>query len=184
MISWSCDAAGEELDRSDEQPCSGRGDGLFEVLCEAAVAVQPGQCSLDNPAARENNEALCGIGPLDDFDGPFSDPAQRALELFASIAAIGEDVPQPREAFDDLGQHQRSAVTVLDVGGVDYGMDEIAVGVRQDMALAPLGLLARIVTPRPAAFCGFDALAVDHPSAGRGFTTGRFAPDQEQGMVQ
>jgi hypothetical protein len=75
--------------------------------------------SLDDPTARENHETLCGIGSLDDFDGPFSDPAQRVLELVTRIAAIGEDMPQPREAPDDLGQHQRSAVTVLDVGGAD-----------------------------------------------------------------
>ena len=73
---------------------------------------------------------------------------------------------QPREALDGLCQHQRSAVTVLDVGGVDYGMDEIAVGVGQDVALAALGLLARIITPWPAAFRGFDALTVDHSGAG------------------
>ena len=51
VILYSCDAACEELDRSD---------GLFEVLC--------------------------GIGPLDDLDGPFADPAQRLPELVTCSA--------------------------------------------------------------------------------------------------
>lgn len=105
--------------------------------------------SFDYPAARENHEVFCGIGSLGDFDGPVSDLAQRVLKLVTGIAAIGEDLPRPREALYDLGQHQRSAVTVLDVGGVDYRMDEIAVGVGQDMALAHDGFSALIMTPRP-----------------------------------
>lgn len=172
------------MDGSDEEPCGRRCDGLLKVLGEAAVAIEPCQRSFDNPAARQNHEALGRICPLDDLDGPFADPSEGIPELVTGIAAIGEDMAQPREALDDLGQHQWRSVTVLDVGGVDYGMDEIAVGVGQDMALAALGLLARIITPRPAALRGFDALAVDHPGAGRGFAACRLAPDQEQGMVQ
>ena len=114
---------------------------MLEVLGKAAVSIEPSQCAFDDPTAWEHHEAFCGIGSLDDFDGPFSDPAQRVFEPVTGIAAIGEDVPQPREALDDLGQHQRCTVSVLDVGGVDYGMDEIAVGVGQDMAFAALGLL-------------------------------------------
>jgi hypothetical protein len=102
VISCSCDAACEELDRGDEQPCGCRGDGLLEVLGEATVAVQPSEDSLDNPTAREDDTPLCGIGAFDDLDGPFADPAQRVPELVSSIAAIGEDMTQPREAADDL----------------------------------------------------------------------------------
>jgi hypothetical protein len=91
---------------------------------------------------------------------------------------------QPREAADDLRQHQRRTVAVLDVGGVDHGVDQIALGVGQDMALAALDLLARIIAARTAGFRGFDALAVDHPGTGRGFAPGRLAPDQEQGMIE
>jgi hypothetical protein len=124
---------------------------LLEVFGEAAVSAQPCQRPLDDPTAREDHETLGRIGTLDDLDGPFADPAQRLPELVARIAAIGEDMAQPREALDDLGQHQRRTVAVLDVGGVDHGVDQITLGVGQDEALAALGLLARIVTPWPAA---------------------------------
>ncbi len=41
-------------------------------------------------------------------------------------------------------------LAVLDAGGVDHGVDEISFGVGEDVALAPLDLFARIVTPRSA----------------------------------
>src|SRR3546814_4483319 len=67
------------------------------------------------------------------------------------------------------------AVAVLDVGGVDYGMNEIAVGIGEDVALASLGLLARVVAARSAAFRGFHALAVDHAGTRTCLAACRFA---------
>ena len=54
-----------------------------QVLGGAAVAAQPSQCSLDDPAARENHEAFCHIGSLDDLDGPFADTPECLLSLSA-----------------------------------------------------------------------------------------------------
>ena len=125
---------------------------MLEVLGETTVAVQPSEGSFDDPSARENDEALGCIGALDDFDSPFADPAQRLPELVSGIAAIGEDMAQPREAADDFGQHQRRTIAVLDVSSVDHGVDQIAVGVSQDVALAALDLLARIKPSRSAPF--------------------------------
>lgn len=122
MIAGFCDASGEELDRSDEEPCGCGRDGLFEVLGEAAVAIEPCQGSFDDPSAKQDFEALCDIGSLDDFDGPLADLGQRILELVTSITTVGEEMAQPGEAVDDLRQHQRRAVAVLDVSGEDQGM--------------------------------------------------------------
>ena len=91
---------------------------------------------------------------------PRGDPAQSVLEFVAGIAAPrvkpegrrGEDVPQPGEAPDDLAQHQRCSVSVLDVGGVDHGVDQIARGVGEDVALAAPDLLARVIATRFAGF--------------------------------
>lgn len=73
---------------------------------------------------------------------------------------------QPGESPHDFCQHQRRAIAVLDVSSVDHGVDQIALGVCQNMALAALELLTRVLAPRPAAFRGFDALAIDHSGAG------------------
>ena len=72
---------------------------------------------------------------------------------------------QPGKPIDDRGQRQWRAIAVLDIGGVNHGMDEIAAGVGKDMALPAFDLLARIVPPKTAGFGGFHALAVDHPGA-------------------
>ena len=58
LISCSCYAAGEELDRGDKQPCRCRGDGLLEVLGQAAVAAEPCKGPLDHPASGQDLEAL------------------------------------------------------------------------------------------------------------------------------
>ncbi len=38
---------------------------MLEVLGEASVAAEPGQCSFDDPSAGQDLEALGGIGSLD-----------------------------------------------------------------------------------------------------------------------
>ncbi len=43
MFSCSCQPAGQELNAGEEEPCLGAGDGRFEVLGQAPVAVEPGQ---------------------------------------------------------------------------------------------------------------------------------------------
>lgn len=150
----------------------------------ASVAAEPGQRSFDDPSAGQDLEALGNIGSLDDLDGPFADAAQRLAQLVAGIATIGEEMAQPGEAVDDFGEQQRCPITVLDIGRVDYGMDQIALGVGQDMPLAALDLLARIIAARTAALGGLDALAIDDAGAGRGFTAMNLARGHQQGMVQ
>ena len=41
------------------------------------------------------------VRSLDDRDRPFSQRPQRILEFLARIAAVGENMSQPREALDD-----------------------------------------------------------------------------------
>lgn len=79
---------------------------------------------------------------------------------------------------------RRCSVPILDVGGVDQGVNQIAFGIGQDMPLAALDLLARVIAPRPAAFRGFDALAVDHVRTERRLATIRLARTHEQIRVE
>jgi hypothetical protein len=87
------------------------------------------------------------VGSLDDRDRSFPDLAQRLAQLVAGIATIGEDVPQPGVTADDPGQDEQCTITVLDIGGVDHGMNKIALGFGHDVPLAALDLLARSVAP-------------------------------------
>ena len=104
-------------------------------------------------------------------------------QLFTRIPAIGKDRAQPGEAVTDAGEHVGRTVAVLDIGGVDDRPDQEALGVGEDMTLPALDLLARIITPWPAALRGFDALAVDHPGRRRGLPSDGFAHRHEQGVI-
>ena len=182
-ISSPCDSAGEELNAGDQQPGLGAFDGFLEVFCEAAVAAEPGEGSFDDPAARQEFEAICGIGSLDDFEAPLADFGERGGEFFAGIGAVGEDMAQPREAVADRCQHIGSPVAVLDVGGMDDGGDQEALGVGEDMALPALDQLGGVEAARTAAFRGFHRLAVDHPGAWGGLAPRRFTYRHEKVMV-
>src|SRR3546814_2187354 len=73
-----------ELVRGNEGPCCSGSDGVFEVLGEAPVSIEPSQRSLDDPAPGQHDEAFCRIRSLDDLEGPFADAAQGIPELFRS----------------------------------------------------------------------------------------------------
>jgi len=169
MISMACDSAHEELDGGHDgghvEPCGGALDGSFEVFCEAAVAAEPGEGSLDDPAARQHLEAFCGVGALDDLKRPGADFSEGGGELLAGIGAVGEDMVQPGKAVSDRGEYIGFAVAVLDIGGMDDGADQKAFGVGEDMALPARDLLARVKAPDSAAFRGLHRLAVDDAGA-------------------
>ena len=70
-------------------------------------------------------------------------------ELFPRIAAIGEDMAQPREAEADGLENIGCAVAVLNVGGMDEDEDQKSAGVGDDVPLATLDLLARVIARYP-----------------------------------
>ena len=145
----------------DEYPRCGAFDGGFEVLGEPAAAAKPGEGALDHPAAGKQFKPLGDVGPLDDLDGPFSNLGQGVTQFVAGIAAIGEDVPQPRIERTDRGQDIDRTVAILDVGGMDQQPDEITLGVGHDVSLAAFDLLAGVEASGTTAFGRFHRLTVD-----------------------
>jgi hypothetical protein len=67
----------------------------------------------------------------------------------------------------------------LHLGGIDFGTDQQAQRVGDDLALATFDLLAGVIAARTAALGGLDRLAVDDPRRRAGFTPSRFAGLQE-----
>ena len=125
-------------------------DGLcLEVFGQAAVAVEPGESSLDRPASWQELKSRGSIGPLDDLDLPLPVSGQRRRQLPAGIAAIGKDMAQPGEPVADRGEQSGRPIAILDIAGVDPGREEVPGGVGNDVALATVDLLARIIPSRP-----------------------------------
>src|SRR5437870_8802146 len=91
-------------------------------------------------------KALGLIRPLDNLERPLPVPGKRGLQLLASVAAIGKDMAQPGEEIADRSHDTDRAVAILDVGCVHLRANQMTVGVRDDVALTPVDLLARIIT--------------------------------------
>jgi len=108
----SSEATCQQLDRSEVDPGLAAIDCGLEVLSEPAVAVQPGEGSLDHPAPRQDMKAGGLIGSLDDLNAPFAAPGESRRQLVAGISAIGEDVTQPWEQVADRGQQGRCPIAI------------------------------------------------------------------------
>jgi hypothetical protein len=116
-------ASDHNVNMGDREPRLGAGDGSFPVPRQAAAASEPGECALDDPSARQNLEATSGVGALDDLDPPVALAFQRAAQLRPRVAAIVEDMPQPRPAFANQAQDHRPTVAVLHAGRMHDGAD-------------------------------------------------------------
>jgi len=89
--------------------------------------------------------------------------SQRGFELAARIGGISKDMAQPGECAAHRGKQLRCAVAVLDVSPMHDGGDEQPHGVDQQMTLAAVNLLTRVVAAWTTRFGGLHRLAVDHP---------------------
>ena len=67
------------------------------------------------------------------------------LHEAAGVAAIGEDAAYEGVALTGAFERQLAAIAVLDVGAMDADREEPAIGVGQDVALAPSDLLAGVI---------------------------------------
>ena len=117
---------------------------LLEVAQQAAVLDEPAEGALDHPSAWQRLEARQCARPLDDGQheigllfGPGDEPA--------GVSAIGEDGLDEGPQATRGAQQRFCTVAVLDAGGMDLNLEQAAVGVGQDVPLAPRDLLARVV---------------------------------------
>src|SRR5712691_1941440 len=162
-------AACQKLDGSQIKPCLAAGDGPLKVPRQPPIAAKPGEGPLDHPASGQYLKTFGLVGSLDDLQHPLPAPGKRCLQLLPRVGAIGKDMAQPREEIADRGQQIGRTVSILDVGGVHLRANQMTAGIGNDVALATIDLLARIIAPRTSAFCGLDRLTVDHTCRRAGF---------------
>ena len=126
VFSSPCEPSREHADVRDEDPGLGGFDGSLKVLSQPSASAQPCECSLYDPTARQDLEAFGAVRSLDDFHRELADLLQGVPQFRPGIAAIGEDMAQPRPAFEDRFQDDWRAVAVLNVGGVNNHADQQA----------------------------------------------------------
>ena len=78
-----------QLDRGEGNE-GGQGFGeVLEVLGETPIAAETGKGALDHPAARQDDEALRVVAPLDDLHAQQRHLCHRSVNLPRAAAAIG-----------------------------------------------------------------------------------------------
>ena len=119
---------------------------------------RPGRAEVCSTTRRRGNDStpLGRIGALDDFDGPLAGLVERAAQFPSAITALGKDVARPRIGYRRRGEQTRRPGAVPNVGLMHHDRDRQATRIGDDMALAALDLLARVI----AASVGFT----DRPS--------------------
>jgi hypothetical protein len=79
------------------QPGFGTGNCRFEVLSEAAVAIEPSEGSFDHPPAGKDLKPGRLARPPDDLDRPPTEIGEGIVKFRAGIGGVGEQMAQPRE---------------------------------------------------------------------------------------
>jgi hypothetical protein len=132
---------------------------IFPVLGETAATVEPRNGAFDNPSARQNLEAFRGIGSFDDFGfeigQDFGEPVGKNWTL---IGAVGKQLLKEWKLAEQRGEQQEAAIAILNVGGMDDGVEQETDRIDENMPLFALDQLAGIEAVRIDAGPPFSAL--------------------------
>ena len=99
------------------------------------------------------------IGALDDFSCEVrQDFCQRLLEVRSLIAAVGKELLQEGIHSEQGRKQQDAAVAVLDIGGMNDGVEQQTQRIYEKVALLAFDLLACIIAMRIDTSPPFSAL--------------------------
>ena len=111
---------------------------VLGILRKTAASVQPSDRSFKNPALRQQDEALRGIGALDDLDVNFHQQlGDTCLELRSLIATIGEELSHKWIKTEQGRQQDEAAIAILDVGRMNDGLHQLVHRCRQKVQRMP-----------------------------------------------
>jgi hypothetical protein len=148
----------------DQKPSDFGGGGAFEVSGEAAASAEPSKGAFDDPAPRQKLKAFDPERSLDDFDGPRPATGKGVNKLFAAINPVGKDMPKLGKAVSQALQQRDRTMDILNVGGMNLNGKQQAVGVGDDVPLAPMDAFPGVEAARTAGLRCRSALAVDDGS--------------------
>ena len=152
-VSWTLllsQSTNHEADHGDVDDGLAGGRQVFVVLAETTMAPKPAESALNDPTSREELEAFDVVGSFDNLHlepvalAQATDPVQE----LASISAVCPDEPQSHKGVLDQGQDKLGTVAVLNAGRMDDGDQHEPEDIYDQMALASIDLLARIVAMR------------------------------------
>ena len=132
---------------------------VFPILGQAPAPSKPCEGAFDHPAPGQDDKTFGSIRALDDLHIHLRhDFLDGAAKLRPLIAAIGVEFQKERIEAKHRRHEQCAAITILDVGGMDDGVDQQALRVDKNVPLLALDLFSRIVTRRIDGGPPFSAL--------------------------
>lgn len=159
-MSWAgvCQPSDHNSNECEEnEGASGSVEG-FVVSDHAATPDDPGEGALDDPAPRQDGEALAvGILPDDLEDAGVL--AQGGAQFVPGVGGVGPHLGDPREAAAQLDDDLGGAVAILDRRRPDAGDEDQPLGVDREMLLDAANLLGAVPARRIARDPPFSAAA-------------------------
>ncbi len=137
-----------QIDHCDKYHRFTAGGQHFIVLAHPPIPTDPAEGPLHDPTLRQDRKADDLIATLDDLQNPVS-KRSRPFDQFARITTIRPNQLQASIPPTEPGQYQLGPVAILNVGGMNNDGQYQPQRVDDDMPLATVDLLARVVATRP-----------------------------------
>ena len=132
---------------------------IFPVLGETAAAIEPSNRALDDPTLGELHESFGAVGSFDDFGFEIGQDFGEAVGKNRTlIGAVGKQRPKEWKLAEQRGEQQQAAIAILNVGGMDDGVQQQTECIDQNVPLLALDQLAGIEAMRIDAGPPFSAL--------------------------
>ena len=146
----------EQLHGGDVNPGFGAGDRSLEILCQAAVSIEPSEGSFDDPSAWQELKAGSVSGAFDDVDGPVTEFGEGLTQVGVVIDAVGEEMTQPGKQLVNGLDDKPGTIAILDIGGMHLGTDHQTASIGHNVAFTAFDLLG----------CIPPVAALPHPRTG------------------
>jgi hypothetical protein len=177
-------SSSESLEHEPDHRNMDQGFGMFSfgfvVSHQAAVFHKPAKGSLDDPAFGQHGKAALVFETWHHLQAQGARFAMRghpSCEGRTGIGLVGPEAAQPAKPLERPTEELAGATLFGEIGRSNANPQQQTQGVHQNMAFAPLGFLAGIITARPRMVGGTDRLAVEDGGRGLGSSPG-LAPDK------
>jgi len=102
-MAWPGQAFEHDADHGEANEGSDGCRVAFEVARETAVSADPGECPLDDPSLRQDDETM-KVGAFDNLDLPASRSGDRLRHFRPLISGVGEYSLYERKASSHIAQ--------------------------------------------------------------------------------
>ena len=147
-LSCTCQPSEHQLDHCNVNhgfTCVGE---IFVVLAQPPISSQPTESSFHHPTSGQHFESRNVIASFDDFQYP-AGQIMEPIDQLSCIAAVGPDQTEAGKTPLHFLEHEFGAVPVLDICGVNDHGEHQSHHIDEDVTLATVDLLARVVSMRP-----------------------------------